>query len=380
MPGGPLSFRGFGGSAPVAYGASPEVFVNQRSGERSVIEVRIEDAGRLAQVVHGAVDPARLTLFSTMKNEMGFLPAWLEHHRSIGFQQFLIWDDASDDGAFAYLCEQADVVVMRSDFGFGTPVTYTDPAGQTREERLGTYFKIALPHLFFDGAFVGYLDADEFLILPPGVASVAEVVARLEGAGAPSAVASVVEFFPHDASGLVGDLPVDFAGLIAAYPYFQAEPLVQLQPGAQPELMGQSKTARLFQRYAIKPRIERRGRHRLWMPRSAKKAQSFQKSPRHKTPLVRRDSGSWLTGSHYANLPPSPDVLLTVAHFVFTAQFADKIARATRWGAHANAAAKYRYYAELLERMQGVEDGFLDENSVAYEGPQQLIGCGLMRY
>ncbi|WP_323768725.1 glycosyltransferase family 2 protein [Antarctobacter sp.] len=342
--------------------------------------VGIEDAGRLARVVSGQVDPARLTLFSTMKNEMGFLPAWLDHHRGIGFQQFLIWDDASDDGSYEYLSAQPDVIVMQSDFSFGAVLRYRDPDGVMREERAGTYFKISLPHLFFDGAFVGYVDADEFLILPPGVASIGEVVARLASEGAPSAVASVVEFFPASTSGLEGGLPQSFADLIAAYPYFQAEQLVDLRRGSQPDLKGKSKTARLFKRFSVEPKVVRRGWHRLWMPSREKKAQEFQKSPRHKTPLVRRDANSRLTGSHYGNLPPSPDVLLTVAHFVFTAQFADKIARATQWGAHANAAAKYRYYAQLLEKMRGAENGFLDENSVAYEGPQQLINCGLMRW
>ena len=342
--------------------------------------VGLEDAGRLARVVSGAVDPDKLTLFSTMKNEMGFLPAWLAHHREIGFEQFLIWDDASDDGAFEYLSAQADVVVMRSDLSFGQLVRYCDPDGETRLERVGTYFKIALPHLFFDGAFVGYVDADEFLILPPGVTSIAQVVARLAQDGAPSAVASVVEFFPASVAGLEGDMPQSFAELVAAYPYFQCEPLVELRDGAQPELLGESKTACLFRDFDVKPKVVRRGWQRVWMSSKAKKAQAFQKSPRHKTPLVRRDAQSRLTGSHYGNLPPSSEVLLTVAHFVFTAQFADKIARATAWGAHANGAAKYRYYAALLERMSGVESGFLDGNSVAYAGPQQLVDCGLMRW
>ncbi|MBY6119156.1 glycosyltransferase family 2 protein [Mameliella alba] len=343
--------------------------------------VGIEDAGRLARVVSGEVDPAKLSLFSVMKDEIGFLPAWLAHHRAIGYEQFLIWDDASSDGSFEFLCAQGDVVVMRSDgLGYGSPIRYRDPEGVVRDERLGVYFKIALPALFFDGAYVSYLDADEFLILPPGVGSIREVADRLRAGGAPSAVASVVEFFPASASGLSGRLPESFDGLMAAYPHFQCEQLVALREGAQPELMGKSKTARLFERYAVAPQVVRRGWQRIWMSSRAKKAQQFQKSPRHKTPLVLRDSHSRLTGSHYGNLPPSSEVLLTVAHFVFTAQFADKIDRATAWGAHANAAAKYRYYAQLLERMRGVEDGFLDADSVAYEGPEQLLRCGLMRW
>lgn len=341
---------------------------------------RIEDAGQLAQVVQGQVDPTKLTLFSTMKNEMGFLPAFLAHYRAIGFEQFLIFDDASDDGTTEYLLAQPDCVVMQSKLGFGDVIRYRDPDGVEHDERAGTYFKIALPHLFFDGAFVAYVDADEFMFLPPGVASVKEVVARLERESATSAVASVVEFFPRDVSGLVGELPQSFEDLVRAYPYFQAEKLVDLRTGAQPELLGKSKTSRLFKRFEIEPKVERKGLQRLYMSSRAKKAQQFQKSPRHKTPLVLRNAESRLTGSHYANLPPSPTVLLTIAHFVFTAQFADKIARAQSWGAHANGAAKYRYYAELLERMRLQKGAFLDENSVAYRDTQQFIDLGLMVY
>ncbi|MGY3670512.1 MULTISPECIES: glycosyltransferase family 2 protein [unclassified Marinovum] len=340
----------------------------------------IQDAGQLAQVASGTVDPAKLTLFSTMKNEMGFLRAFLAHYRSIGFEQFLIFDDASDDGTFEHLAAQPDCVVMHSTFGFGDEILYRDPDGETRKERAGTYFKIALPHLFFDGAYVAYVDADEFLFLPPGVTSIAEVIAHLTREGAPSAIATVVEFFPKDVAGLRGEMPQSFDGLLKAYPYFQSEPLVNLIAGHQPELTGKSKTSRLFKDFEVEPKVVRKGLHRLYMPSKARKAQQFQKSPRHKTPLVLRDAKSRLTGSHYANLAPSSDVLLTVAHFVFTVQFSQKIERAQAWGAHANAASKYRYYAELLERMQARDGSFLDENSVEFQNVQQFIDCGLMAY
>ncbi|WP_303469820.1 glycosyltransferase family 2 protein [Marinovum sp. 1_MG-2023] len=346
----------------------------------AMTEYRIEDAGQLAKVVQGKVDKTRLTLFSTMKNEMAFLPAFLSHYRSIGFEQFLIFDDASDDGTFEYLSAQPDCVVMQSRLTFGDEVRYRDPDGELHVERAGSYFKIALPHMFFDNAFVAYVDADEFMFLPPGVTSVADVVDRLRQQGATSAIASVVEFFPADVSGLTGDMPHSFQGLLQAYGYFQSERLVQLIPGQMPQLQGKSKTARLFGQFGVAPKVARKGLQRLYMSSRAKKAQQFQKSPRHKTPLVCRSDTSRLTGSHAANLPPSDTVLLTIAHFVFTAQFADKIARAQSWGAHANGAAKYRYYAELLDKMQAEQGRFLDENSVKFQDVQQFMDCGLMTY
>ncbi|MBF9059088.1 hypothetical protein HKCCSP123_07825 [Rhodobacterales bacterium HKCCSP123] len=340
----------------------------------------MKDASALAWVDSGTVDPDKLTLFSVMKNEMAFLPGWLSHHRGIGFRQFLIWDDTSDDGTLDYLRDQPDCIVMRSELSYGDEIRFRDPDGKLRRERAGIYFKIALPHLFFDGPYVGYLDADEFLILPPDVGSIQEVLARLDAEGAPSVVASVVEFFPANVRDLQGEMPGDFAGLIDAYPYFEAERLVQLAPGAQPVLTGRSKTARLFDRFGIEPRVERKGWQRIWMSRGAKEVQRFQKSPRHKTPLLRRDAQSRLVGSHNGSLPPSPDVLLCIAHFVFTAQFADKIARATSWGAHANSAAKYRYYRELLDRMEAEDGTFLEPSSRRFENAWQLVDAGLIQW
>ncbi|KNG95546.1 glycosyltransferase family 2 protein [Pseudaestuariivita atlantica] len=340
---------------------------------------RIEDAAGLAQVVHGTVDPAARSMFAIVKDEMALLPAFVAHYRALGIEQFVVFDDASTDDTRAFLAQQPDCVVLAGPRGFGEQIRYVDPEGAARVERVGTYLKIAVPHLWFDGAYVAYFDADEFLILPDGM-TLADVWARLEAEGAAAAVASVVEFFPETVAGLKAPMPHDFAGLIAAYPWFQPERLVETVAGAQPTLVGESKTARLFRAFDIRPEVRRTGWQRLWMPRKAREAQSFMRSPRHKTPIVRRDAHTRLTGSHAANLPPSSDILLTIAHFVFTAQFADKIARAQAWGAHANGASKYRYYARLLERMEAEGGSFLDAASVRYEGPDQLIDAGLMRW
>ncbi|SDG20084.1 glycosyltransferase family 2 protein [Alloyangia pacifica] len=339
----------------------------------------IDRVADLVESVSRPVDPGKLTIFSTFRNEMALCPAFFEHYRSIGAEQFLIMDDRSDDGSEDWLDAQPDCCVVRTRFRFGEEIEIQLEGAEPRMQRAGTFYKIALPHLWFDGAYVTYVDADEFLFLPPGVGSLQEIAARLKAEGAEAALASVVEFFPASVEGLSGPLPQSFEGMLEAYPYFQAEQLVALAPGGM-ELVGESKTARLFAHYDIRPRVERRGWHRIYMPSRVRKAQSFQKAARHKTPMVLRSGTSGMVDTHNASAPPSQSVLLTLAHFVYTAEFADKIARAISWGAHANGAAKYRYYAELLEKMGGVENGFLDENSVRYEGPEQLVALGLMRW
>ncbi|MGX9354300.1 glycosyltransferase family 2 protein [Roseobacteraceae bacterium S113] len=342
--------------------------------------LRMQDAAAHLEVVSGEVRPDAVSLYATMRNEMALLPAFLAHYRGLGYAQFLIFDDSSDDGSLAYLSAQRDVVVLQSELGYGAPVVFEAPDGERRQERAGIYFKIAAPHVFCPDAYVSYFDADEFLFLPPGVSHIGEVIDRLRAEGDTAVVSTLVEFFPEHARGLKGALPQSFEGLITAYPWFEPDPLVALRAGEQPKLIGAPKTAQLFERFAIKPQIERRGWHRIYMPSKAKKAQAFQKSPRHKTPIVLRSADSYLIGTHKANRPPSSTILLSAAHFVFTSQFADKIARAQAWGAHANGAAKYKYYKMLLDKIEADEAGFLSPRSVRFSSAQDLVDAGLMRW
>jgi hypothetical protein len=324
-------------------------------------------------------DPDKLTIFSVFRDEIAFCPAFFDHYRKLGAEQFVIIDDGSVDGTREWLEAQGDACVLTMAHRYGDPLTFRVGASVS-PSRAGLYWKVALPHVFFDGRYVTYVDADEFLIPPPGGVSLPDIVARLRSEGATSAVASVVEFFPRDAGGLQGALPDSFESLVAAYPFFEPDPLVTLGGPEGRRVVGRSKTARLFETYGVRPRVVRRGWHRLWMSSRAKKAQLFQKSARHKTPIVLRSADSFQVDSHNANLPPSQTMVLTLAHFVFTAEFADKTQRAMAWGAHASGAAKYRYYAELLDRMRGVPDAFIERDTARFEGPGQLIEAGLMQW
>ena len=339
------------------------------------------DILELAPVASGTLRPNALTLFSTMKNEMNFLPAWLEHHRAIGFEQFLIWDDASSDGTSAFLDAQADVVVLRSEYGFGESVRYVDPAGKTQSGRFGTYVKVAAPQVYLPNSFVAYLDADEFLILPENVTTVAEVAETLLGRGETSILASLIEFFPNTLDGAAPDFPDSFEGLIAAYPYFEAEQLLRPQQGkSKPKFLANSKTAKLYDAFGVTPPIVRKGWQKIWMSKKAKLSQMAQTSPRHKTPFVFRGADSWQVGSHNANQPPAQDRWLAVAHFVFTHNLKAKAEAAIKAAAHAHGGRKYYGYAQILDKCADRPDGLLSEQSVRYSGPDQLSEIGLIRW
>lgn len=340
-----------------------------------------ETTEHLFPIVSGQRVSGRTTLFTLMRNEMAFLPAFLAHYRRLGFDQFLIFDDQSDDGTGAYLEAQSDVAVIRSSIRYGDDVSCIDPAGKRRGLRAGPALKCLIPHVYGYGEYVTYVDADEFLFLPPGIDHIGSVIARMRKGGIPIAAASVVEFFPKDLQGLKGPMPDSFAALLAAYPYFEPHQLVQYRWGQRvPDLMGPSKTMMLFDAYGLEKPDPLTWSQRLFAKRLARRDNSVNRAARHRAMILKRTEKTFAVGSHNANITPRRDMLLTLAHFVYTSHFAQKVESAIAWGSHASGASKYKLYQALLEAMAGVPEAFLSANTARYEDPRQLIKAGLMRW
>ncbi len=308
-----------------------------------------------------------LGLFSVMRDEMWFLPAFLEHYRRIGVEQFVILDDASTDGTREYLLSQPDVFVLASEYRFGD-ILYQDSGfffAKTKSTkdtkwRAGRLYKELIPQKFFEGRFALYADADEFLFLPPGVASLWDVIDRLTSIKAECVTASLVEFFPNDLIGLEDRTPSkSMETLLKRYPFFEARPILQLRAGEQAIISGPSKSTELFSRYLAKG------------PKDIT-------SPVLKTPIVHHNADNRRDGSHRATQPPVSNIMLTMAHFVFTGQLKEKVDRAVKWRSHALGGYKYYKYAEILKEMERRGDNFRGPNTVRFESVEQFLDAGLM--
>lgn len=91
--------------------------------------------------------------FATVRNEATRLPHFLQHHRALGVEHFLIVDNASDDGTADYLAAQPDVSLWHS-------------ADSYKLARFGMDWLTLLHLRWGHGHWCLTLDADELLVYP----------------------------------------------------------------------------------------------------------------------------------------------------------------------------------------------------------------------
>jgi hypothetical protein len=322
------------------------------------------------EVVSGNFSPGKLTLFSIFRDGIYFCKAFFDHYRKIGIEQFLILDDRSSDGTESFLRNQVDCVTLTSRFSFGEDVRYRPPNGTTTKLRAGTAMKSLIPHMFLQGSFALYADADEFLILPPEINNLSDVVDRMIANGDQAVVGPLVEFFPSLLSALQDDssLPASFSDLIADSPHFEPTVLVVLGPDGTFKKAGRTKSEMLFEEFKIRRRFGFKGFSRR------------PTSPRCKTPILAHGPEAYRLGSHKVSVPVSSEIMLPMAHFVYTANFLQKIERACKWKSHAGRSAKYFYYNELADKLRHNGASLLGPGSRKFHSAQDLVETSLMKW
>lgn len=328
------------------------------------------------RTVHGELRDARATAFAIVKNETYYIRSFLDHHRKIGVDQFIILDDQSSDGTREFLVAQADTLVLESPFKFGEWLTVPGP-GAERRERAGVLFKSLIPQRYLAGRYALYLDADEYLVLPAGVASVPELFDILGRNGVRSVMANLIDFFPASVAEM--DVPRDLPtteAMLGVHGWFDAVPLLGWRPGdTEPRRLNENASARLFAKHRIKTVPESMMAAPRWLNRWL--PYQYPKTSVDKTPVVRWDPGVEYLNSHRANVPPTPRALLGLAHLKFTYDLTRRIAYALESKAYVRGSRKYLWYGELLESMRAGDPSFLGPKSRRYAAPADLAAAGL---
>ncbi|RYI35785.1 MAG: glycosyltransferase family 2 protein, partial [Acetobacteraceae bacterium] len=123
--------------------------------------------GAVARGARWAMTAPRIALCAIVRNEIRSIIEWLAHNKSLGFHDFLIYDNDSTDGtteALAALDAAGEVVHL--------PWPHTVGA---RPQRLA--YEHARKHS--DAGWIAFFDADEFLVLHQDV-DIAAFLARFE--------------------------------------------------------------------------------------------------------------------------------------------------------------------------------------------------------
>ncbi|SER00082.1 Glycosyl transferase family 2 [Faunimonas pinastri] len=323
-------------------------------------------------------------------NEVLRLSYFLDFHRSMGIEHFVVVDNNSDDGTFELLSAQPDVTVIRT-------------ANDYKE------YKATWRHLiadrFFENTWVLFPDVDELFVYPGWPErKIQDLTAYLDRHGYGCLFTTMVDMYSDRPIEQVSYRPGQ--SFIETCPFFDGtgyrmgspkaaslrrfpNPGLQVHGGPRERLFSAGRrpqnavdrwVLRTF--FSVHRPEPRRGLGR----RIARLALKYTrqtlpqaKPVMSKIPLLKWQAGYEFGGGvHMLNrkVPTAPD-WGALLHFKYLDDFAEKVAHAIRRGQHSEGSAQYRSYdahkGDLMQR------GAVYPGSRRFEGTSSLIAAGLMR-
>ena len=294
-----------------------------------------------------AIRPRDILCFSTVRNEAIRLPWFLDHHRKLGIAQFLIVDNASDDGTAEYLRAQPDVSLWTTEASY-------------KASRFGVDWLTWLQMHHGHGHWCLTADADEILIYPYWDSrDLHALTGWLDRQGRPMLGAMMLDMYPQ--------------GPVADHPYHAGDDPFD--------------TLCWFDSANYGIRIQQ-PMGNLWIQGGPRARKFFGEDPRraptlNKTPLVKWNWRYAYVNSTHSILPPrlnriydhpteAPSGLLLHTKFlnVIVPRAAEEKARAQHFS---NSALYDRYYDALTENPD-----FWCPQSRRYTGWRALESMGLM--
>ena len=222
---------------------------------------------------------------------------------------------------------------------------------------------MSAPETLLAGRWVLTVDADEFLIFPPGLTDLTKLIARLEGLQQPYLTAPMVDFYSETLNGRNYPRSVD---PFAANPYFDAGPYYSWTGEAAPVAHARGVRSRLLRR--------------LWRRDPEETMRIYDGSPSlaksWKTPLLKHDGQITRVNDHELSVAPRTEIAGALAHFKFGPDLDAKIERAVREGQYYNRSMEYRFL-EAAVRWLG-DETLVGGETRRFEGPQSLVDAGLL--
>lgn len=316
------------------------------------------------QFDHGELSPDKVTLVAPIRNEMFFLPSFLDHYRALGIEQFCFIDDYSDDGSADFVKQQRDSILVRSTYRFGQRLWLRpDITGLTHwGQRAGAAWKGLFPRRFFSDRWCVYADLDEYLLLPPGVKTFRAFFDILDAKAIIAVPGVMVDFYPRSTSELARPLAAGtLSDLLDRYSFYDSKPYLNWQSGSiAPTSRGLSVTGRLLDRMLREASPNGASRHGKHQPHVALEISG-------KVPIVKWLDGVAYSGSHKLNVPPSTEYILPIMHFKFTASIYAKIKYAVRSNSYAGNSDHYKTLDLILSHLDKSGGCLTDDVSRKYK-------------
>jgi len=302
-------------------------------------------------------------VFSIVQNESYFMPHFFQHYRALGIDRFLIYDDSSSDGTLEFLLAQKDCTVIGSQRAFGDVCGVQSNGVPKRYVHL---LKELVPTKFFPGEWVLTVDADEFVVLPPGLDSLSQLTSLLEQREQYHALAPMVDFYPETLNAR------NFARDISPFnacPYFDEGPLYFWESGKiAPERLWRGVRGRILNSLnRLDPRVTEQiygYRNPKWWTKC------------WKIPLIKNGHGVFRVGDHEINIPPCTSLAVALAHFKFYPGLDDKIAVAISRGQYYKGSEEYRFLDAAIKQLGG--QTLLSNETRKFLGADSLVAAKLL--
>ena len=312
---------------------------------------------------------------------MYFLPAFFDHFRRLGVEQFLILDDCSDDGSSEFLAEQPDCVVLKSPLRFGEIVSLH--RGWLRKPipvRAEIWMKHMIPQLFLRNQWHIYVDADEFMVLPEEVSNLQALTKALDKLGEVAVAGPMLEFYPETIADMRYEArPNCFEHLIEKNPFFDKGRLISVNRKGSISKHNPSTSGRLFAKHGLNSLPTQEQMRAEGKPVITEgKVNWWTGAAIHKVPLLKGSMRVKRKGSHHVSAKLCQDLTLPLCHFKFTNDAWRRMQEAVSSGAWSKGSAKYRRYVQLMQAMNTRNESFIYEHSTKFRGPSDLMATGHM--
>jgi len=341
----------------------PEVFLPDVMTRAEHVFAAFNDLRPLGRTLN---DADAMTLFTHLRDEMYFLPAFLDHYRRLGIERFVLVDDRSEDGGREYLLDQPDVMVLGTDWRFGESAPIAPGHLKVKSERAITGWLNILPARYALGRWAVRADLDEFVTLPSGT-TFADVAALAETAGGNVVYGPMLDLYP---SKLGDAIPGDRFDPETNW-FFDALPHLRPSGARQPKQIYHGARARLLLANDIWPHPAVRVLLHL-----ARVSRPPFFNDLRKPVLFRWQSTTLQASSHEIDLVAVPGFLLPVPHYKFAEDLRRRVCRAVSERQYFSASFEYTMLERLLDELEKAEASLTFKHSRPVRGFDGFAASG----